>query len=147
MKEGNKTKAAQSKTSPVSFFNGAKDWNLQVDLNKHIKIPDILQASLRPDLVVTSEKKKILGMMELTVPYEDRIEVSRELKKSKYQEIVNAGESKGWKVTLWSVEVGCRGFPAVSLVNYPRDIGFSGAERTKYLKLIGEIAVRASNSI
>ena len=34
-------------------------------------------------------------MMELTVQYEDRIEVSRELKKSKYQEIVNAGESKG----------------------------------------------------
>ena len=148
VKEGNKTKAAQSKASPVSFFDGAKDWNLQVDLNKHVKIPkDILQTSLRPDLVVTSEKRKILGMMELTVPYEDRIEVSRELKKSKYQEIVSAGESKGWKVTLWSVEVGCRGFPAVSLGNYLRDIGFSGAERTKHQKLVGEIAQSASNSI
>ena len=52
--------------------------NLQVDLNKHVNIPkDILQTSLRPDLVVTSEKKRILGMMELTVPYEDRIEVSQ----------------------------------------------------------------------
>ena len=77
--------------------------------------------------MVTSEKKKILGMMELTVPYEDRIEVSRELKKSKYQ--VNAGERKDWKVTLWSVEEGCRGFPAVSLGNYLRDIGFSSQEQ------------------
>ena len=59
VKEGNKTKAAQSKASPVSFLDGAKDWNLQVDLNKHVKIQkDILQTSLRPDIVVTSEKKK-----------------------------------------------------------------------------------------
>ena len=64
------------------------------------------------------------------------------MKKSKNQEIVNAGESKGWKVTLWSVEVGCRGFLAVSLGNYLRDIGFSGAERTKHLKLVGEINVQ-----
>ena len=72
--------------------------------------------------------------MELTVPYEDRIEVSRELKKRKYQELVDAGESKGSKVTLWSVEMGYRGFPVVSLGNYLRDIGFSGADRTKHLK-------------
>ena len=81
----------------MSFFDGAKDWNLQVDLNKHVKIPkDILQTSLRPDLVVISEKKKILGMMELTVTYEDRIEVSRELKNSKYQIlliILNSGDN------------------------------------------------------
>ena len=51
------------------------------------------------------------------------------MKKSKHQEnIKNTGESKGWKVTLWSVDVGCRGFPAVSLRNYLRDIGYSGAE-------------------
>ena len=148
VKEGNKTKTSPSKGCPVSFFDSAKDWNLQVDLSKHVKIPEnVVQTSLRPDLVVTSEKKKILGMMELTVPYEDRIEVSGELKRSKYQEIVNAGESKGWKVTLWSVEVGCRGFPAVSLGNYLRDIGFSGSERTKHLKKMGEIAQNASNSI
>ena len=95
----------------------------------------------------TPPEPGLLGMMELTVPYEDRIEVSGELKRSKYQEIVNAGESKGWKVTLWSVEVGCRGFPAVSLGNYLRDIGFSGSERTKQLKKMGEIAQNASNSI
>ena len=58
----------------MSSFDGAKDWSQQVDLNKHVKIPkDILEISLRPDLVVTSEKKKILGMMELTVPNIDII--------------------------------------------------------------------------
>ena len=106
-----------------------------------------MQTSLRPDLVVMSEKKKMLGLMELTVPYEDRIEISCEIKKGKYKEIVEAGERKGWKVMLWTVEVGCRGFPAVSLGNYLRDIGFSGAERSKQLKRIGEIAQNASNAI
>ena len=148
VKSGNKSKAAPSKTSPVSYFDGAKDWNLQVDLNKHVKIPsNIIQTSLRPDLVVMSEKKKMLGLMELTVPYEDRIEISSEIKRDKYKEIVEAGERKGWKVMLWTVEVGCRGFPAVSMGNYLRDIGFSGAERSKQLKRIGEIAQSASNAI
>ena len=68
--------------------------------------------------MVTSGKKKILGMMELIDPYEEMIKMTRELKKSKYQEIVNADETKGLKVTLWSVEMGCRGFPAVSVYNY-----------------------------
>ena len=148
VKEGTKPKSSKSKTVSVSYFDGAKDWNLQIDLNKHVKIPkEILETNLRPDLVVTSEKKKMLGMMELTVPYEDRIEVSKEIKRAKYQEIVDAGESKGWKVTLWTVEVGCRGFPGNSLNNYLRDIGFSGSERTKHLKRIGETAQSASNSI
>ena len=86
-------------------------------------------------------------MMELTVPYENRIEVSKEMKREKYQKIVDAGESKGWKVTLWTVEVACRGFPGISLIDYLRDIGFSGAERTKQLKWMGEIAQSASNFI
>ena len=89
----------------------------------------------------------MIGIMELTVPYEDRIEISSELKKSKYKEIVEAGENKGWKVMLWSVEVGCRGFPAASLGNYLRDIGFSGAERAKLVRRIGDIAQSASNAI
>ena len=132
----------------MSYFDSADDWNLQVDLGKHVKIPSaILQTSLRPDLVVMSQKKKMLGLMELTVPYEDRIEISSEIKKGKYKEIVEAGERKGWKVMLWSVEVGCRGFPAVSMGNYLKDIGVSGAERSKQLKRIGEIAQSASNAI
>ena len=75
----------------MSYFDGAKDWNLQLDLNKHVKIQNtILQTSPRLDLVFTSEKKNMLGMMELTVLYVYRIEVSRERTKSKYQEIINA---------------------------------------------------------
>ena len=42
VKTGNKTKVAQSKTSPVSYFDGAEDWKLQVDLNKHVKVPSVI---------------------------------------------------------------------------------------------------------
>ena len=94
VKEGAKSKNTKSKTVPTSYFDGARDWKLQVDLNKHVKIPnEILETSLRPDLVVTSEKKKMLGKMELTVPYEDQIEVSKEMKRAKYQWIVDADGS------------------------------------------------------
>ena len=60
---------------------------------------------------------------------------------------MEAGERKGWKVMLWTVEVACRGYPEVSMGNYLRDIGFSGAERSKHLKRIGEIVQNASNAI
>ena len=65
----------------MSFFDGAKDWNLNVNLNKHVKIQkDVLQTSLRPDLVLTSIKTKILRMMELSVSCENRIEIRGEEK-------------------------------------------------------------------
>ena len=54
-----------------------------------------------------------MGIIELTVPIEDRIEVSGEIKKDKYQRIVNEGNQNGWRVTCWVVKIGCRGFPAL----------------------------------
>ena len=117
---------------------------MQVDIGKHVKIPAaILQTNQRPDIVVSSNKEKMLGMIERTVP----LEVSGELKSDRYKEMVAVGERKGWKVRLWAVEVGCRGFPASSLGTFFREIGLSGAEKTKRLRQIGEVAQSASNAI
>ena len=58
------------------------------------------------------------------MPNEDRIEVSDELKRLKYQQIVQEGRNNGWGVRVWAVEVGCRGFPAVSMSTLMKDIGY-----------------------
>ena len=86
-------------------------------------------------------------MIELTVPSEDRVEVSGELKKAKYAPLQEQGKVKGWNVHVWAVEVGCKGFPAASMVSFLKDIGIAGGERNLHLKKIGEEAMCSSRMI
>ena len=102
---------------------------------------------MRPDMLLLSEKTRRVGIIELTVPSEEQVELSGELKKAKYEELRREGERKGWKVRLWTVEVGCRGFPAASMAAFLKDIGIGGGERSRSLKRIGEAAERCSKAI
>ena len=98
-------------------------------------------------MLLLSEKSKRAGIVELTVPSEERVELSGEMKRQKYEELKREGERKGWKVRLWTVEVGCRGFPAASMAAFLKDIGVGGGERSRSLKRIGETAERCSKAI
>ena len=119
-----------------------------MDLNGKLKIPSsITITDLRPDMVLISESTRQLGIIELTVPNENRIEVSGELKKAKYAPIAEEGTKKGWRVRMWAVEVGCRGFPARSLTVLLRDMGYTGKERKTLLSKIGSVAEEASRAI
>ena len=82
-------------------------------------------------MILVSESTHHLGIIELTVPSEHRIEVSNEMKKAKYAPIVEEARQKGWRVQIWAVEVGCRGFPARSVAGLLRDLGYTGRERGK----------------
>ena len=103
--------------------------------------------NLRPDITITSEETKQLILIELTVPTEERIEISGELKKNKYTPILEEGKQKGWGVSVWAVEVGCRGFPARSMSTLLKALGHGGKERKQAMKRLGEKAEEASRAI
>ena len=131
-----------------SYLSTAKDWKLSVDLKGGLRIPlGVCSTNLRPDIIIVSSKTKQMGIVELTVPMEDRIEISGELKRSKYEKIVTEGRQNGWKVRCWSVEVGCRGFPATSMSAFFKDIGYHGGQRKKVVEKVGSIAENASKSL
>ena len=88
-----------------------------------------------------------MGIVELTVPNEDRIEVSGEIKRLKYEPIVQEGRRNGWRVKVWAVEVGCRGFPAVSMSSFFKDIGYRGSEKTRAIGRLSKAAEEASHSL
>ena len=133
---------------PSSYLDGASDWTLSVDLNGKLKFPrKVAETNLRPDMVLLSENTKRVGIVELTVPSEERVELSGELKREKYEDLRREGERRGWRVRLWTVEVGCRGFPAASMAAFLKDLGIGGGERSRSLKKIGEAAERCSKSI
>ena len=98
-------------------------------------------------MLLMSESTKQLGIIELTVPSENRIEVSSELKKAKYTPLAEGAKQKGWRVRIWAVEVGCRGFPVRSLTVLLRDMGYTGKERKNLVRKIGDVAEDASRSI
>ena len=128
-----------------SFLDGSTDWNMQVDLDKRLRIPvEVAPTDLRPDLILVSNSSKKMGVMELTVPNEDRVELANEMKRMKYATLQVEGKKRGWTVEVWAVEVGCRGFPAASMTKFLKDLGLSGEKKKKVLRKVGEAAESAS---
>ena len=144
VKPGEKTQK-KVKKEMGSYLDGATDWRMQVDLDKKLRIPaEVAPTDLRPDLILVSSSTKRMGVMELTVPNEDRVEVANELKRRKYATLQVEGKKRGWTVEIWAVEVGCRGFPASSMAKFLKDIGISGEKRRGILRKVGEAAERSS---
>jgi len=53
VKEGT-TKMPTSSTKKQGIIQQANDWVLQADLHRKLQFPDIVQTSLRPDIVMQS---------------------------------------------------------------------------------------------
>ncbi|XP_050957201.1 uncharacterized protein LOC127158092 [Labeo rohita] len=138
-------KAQQRQSPPRGLLNTAQDWKLQVDLGRQLKFPEyILSTSLRPDMVITSDASKQVVLVELTVPWEDRMEEAHERKRAKYAEIVVECRNKGWKARCEPVEVGCRGFAGQSLPRTLKLLGVKGQLCRRAIKTIIEAAEKAS---
>ena len=149
LKEGEKpNREEKGQKHEDSYLNSANDWKLEVDLDGRLKVPtEITTTNQRPDMMIISKQTKQVGFIELTVPNEDRIEVSSEMKKTKYEAIAIDGRQKGWRVRILAVEVGCRGFPASSMAAFMKEIGYRGKEGKRILEEIGQTAESATHSI
>ena len=146
LREGEKKEAEKPRYRNI--LDPARDWEMRIDLEKRVKIPpEISVTNMRPDILIISKSSKQMIMVELTVPHEERIEVSGEIKRTKYNHVVEEGKVNGWTVSIWPVEVGCRGFPANSMAAFLRAIGFTGKSRKLALKNLGEKAEEASRMI
>ena len=119
-----------------------------MDIEHKLKIPTaVAVTNLRPDMTIPFVETKHMAIIELTVPTEERIEISGELKRAKYEVLVSEGRKNGWRVRCWAVGIGCRGYPAASMSRSIKDVGFAGGERRKIIKKVSGIAEEASRSI
>ncbi len=76
--------------NPTSSLQRASDWELGVDLKrKLVFLSDMAVTYLRPDMVLLSRSMKTIIITELTVPWEERLATSHQLKKAKYQYLVD----------------------------------------------------------
>ena len=120
------------------------DWNILVDLDRKLVFPpEIFVTSLRPDMVIWSEMKKHIFIIELTVPDEEGLQRARERKRGKYEDLVMNVQRGGWSAELWTIEVGCRGFSNGSVAYVMRRLGI-GTRLTR--KVEGEACSRAERA-
>ena len=118
---------------------------MMVDLKHQLQIPKfITETKARPDFIIFSRTAKCLGIVELTVPYEDRMEVAHELKRSKYQELKESCERNNWSVAIWPVEVGVRGFISSSIYQVLKALAITGKKRKECIKAMSKEAERCS---
>ena len=100
----------------TGLLGTAGDWQLQADLRGRMQFPqEIAATNQRPDIVIWSPSSRPAILVELTVPWEERIEEAYERKRNKYQDLVADCQQRGWRVWCLPVEVGCRGFVGQSL--------------------------------
>ncbi|XP_060574030.1 uncharacterized protein LOC132731786 [Ruditapes philippinarum] len=136
------------KSAPAStgILNESRSWEMKADLKEQLQFPqEIAQTTLRPDIVTWSRNPKRVVLVELTVPWEERIEESHELKRSKYEDLAQSCKSNGWNTLVFPIEVGCRGFSLQSVWRMLGALGIKGAARKRTVNALGRTAERASS--
>lgn len=142
-------KAGEKPNSPswanVSLLTSANDWQLEVDLGRHLKFPPrIASTRPRPDMIIVSDSTKQLGALELTVPWEERMDKANERKRAKYQEVVEECRRQGLKTFCEPLEVGCQGFAGRSLCRVFEWLGLVGEAKQKAIRAATEAAEKTT---
>ena len=126
VKEGEQCKRSTKKVDKLGILHEAKDWVMETDLDQQLLFPEIICSSTqRPDIVIYSVKLKKVIVVELTCPAEENIEERHSEKLGRYEILRKDCISTGWKVHLFAIEVGVRGYAACSLRTCLSKLGFT----------------------
>ncbi len=106
--------------------------------------PNQNNMQLRPDMIIFSDSTKQLILLELTAPWEERMDEANERKRAKNQELVEECRRQGWQTRCEPLEVGCRGFAGRSLWNAFTILGITGEAKRKAIRSATEAAEKAT---
>ena len=118
---------------------------MDVDLGKKLVFTDVVQTTLRPDIVLWSTTGKKLIVIELTVPWETRCEEAYERKKAKYTYLLDLCKEKSWCTCLFPVEEGVRGFCSQSMCRLMTAVETSCRDRKRAIQILSKAAERVSS--
>ena len=102
---------------------------------------------MRPDIVLYSQSSKQMILIELTVPYESRMDEANIFKTEKYASLAKSLMESGFKTKVLAIEIGARGFVGASAYNLMKQLSVSGKKRTRALKAMAEAAEKSSSWI
>ena len=127
------------------LLSASQDWKMKADLDKRFIFPgEITNTTLRLALVLWLPGKRIVIMIELTVPWETRAQEAQERKRAKYSQLLAECVQLGWKSWCFPVEVRARGFATNSVWQMASALGIRGKKRRELAKDLAAQAERAS---
>ena len=124
------------------------DWKVMVDLPGFAyEFPlHVALTEKRPDLVLVSERARIIVLLEHTAPAERNVRKATNRKQHRYAGLVTDCEKGGYETFLFTVEVGVLGFIADSLRIALTAIGGKGPWR-RVREEMESLALRCSYAI
>ena len=126
----------------------AHDWQFLFDVGTGYSIfpINIAVTRQRPDIVIFSQSLRVVILIELTVPLEDRIAAASTRKTDHYSALLAICEFENnvWHATHFPVEVGLQGWVAHSLLTCLQKLGFSASWRKKVRRECSSVAPRCS---
>ena len=142
VKEGATCGVSSARFQLSGILNDGSDWELLADIDKRLKFPcHIDDTDLRPDIVIYSNARRILIIIELTCPCEQNIDSAHISKTERYSDLVARCKRAGWIVHFFAVEVGARGYASVSLKVCLANLGLAGK---KLKEALNDASVAAS---
>ena len=84
-------------------------WKIVADLDELLILP-IVKTAQRPDIVIWNEERRIVHLLELTVPWESNLELAEERKEARYDELLQQCEDQGWTASHSHLGVVARGY-------------------------------------
>ena len=132
------------------MISGSNNWKVLVDLpdSNYVFPPEVFATLERPDIVIWSRKLRKVLLIELTCPSEENIEVAQLRKQTRYLQLMDQITSTtNWSPSLFTIEVGARGFVAHSLERTLLRLGISRRILSKVCKRVSIIAARCSFAI
>ena len=118
------------------------------DLSKALHFPcHIAITTVRLDIVIWSDPRKCMHLVELTVPWEGNFDFANECKGTRYESLRASCEDRGWSCSVIPIEVGCSGFIARSTRSFLSNIRLPMKALQATIKTLQEEAEMASNWI
>ena len=132
-----------------SLLQGANDWKIGADLDhkQFLFPPEICSTDSRPDIVIWSLQQKKVILIELTCPAEEGIENASSRKQLRYANLKVLIRENGWLPTLFTIEVGVRGFVAKSLRKCLLSLGMKNTEINRLCKSVSLVFAKCSYTI
>ena len=108
------------------WLNSAPDWVLLSDLESTLVIPPAIAISqLRSDILLYSTTTKIVIIIALTCPCEEKMESWNATKFGKYDPLCPTIKTNSWSVHFFAVEVGAWGYCASTIRSCPMHLSLA----------------------
>ncbi|GFO40547.1 reverse transcriptase [Plakobranchus ocellatus] len=121
-------------THRKGLLDSCGDWVVSADHPKWETQPDVIRkTALRPDIVIYTASTQQIIIVELTVPYESRMEEVHTFKEGKYLDLTKELKKHGYEAKVMPVEIGARGFVGSSAYGLLSKLSICGNKRTKAL--------------